>query len=119
MKKKVLITLLTAVIIAASYFAYETYAASITVKGDVVDVVKVLRGQDGKITVDQAKSMMSKGQPVALKADNGKIYFIYAASGAYAVRKLAMYADKKVEVTGTSKKVGGLNVIIASGIDGK
>jgi hypothetical protein len=119
MNKKILIPVLTALILAVSYMAFDVYAASETVVGDVVEVAKVLQGQDGKVSSADAMAMISQGKPIALKADNGTIYFVYAGSGANAAKKLAKLADGKVEVTGKTKKVGGMNVIIAASFKNK
>ncbi len=80
--------------------------------GQVVSFNELVLNQDGVITADQAKDLVSRGQLLAFKADNGKVYFLYNADGSYAAKKMAQYAGAKVGVYGTVKKVKNLNLFI-------
>lgn len=119
MKKTVFIPFLLVIIAAVSYFAYDAYAAEVTIEGKVVDVVKMFKGQNADLTPAEAQTLRSKGKPMAVKATDGKVYFIYAASGANASKRLAKNADKTVTITGRKKVVNGINIIISSSIVGK
>ncbi len=114
MNKKVLLPMMMVLIASFSYIAYDAYAADATFTGKAVDITKLVKGQDAIITADEANTLKSKGKPIAFQADNGQVYFVYTASGASAVKRLAKYADKKITITGKTKSVGGINVIIGA-----
>lgn len=80
--------------------------------GHVVSFNELVLNQDGVITADQAKDLVSRGQLLAFKADNGKVYFLYNADGSYAAKKMAQFAGTKVGVYGTVKKMKNLNMFI-------
>lgn len=116
MKKTVIIPLVLVIVAAISYLAYDAYAAEVTIEGKVVDVTKMLKGQNADVTPADVESLRSKGSPVAVKGNDGKVYFIYTESGANATKRLIKVADKTVSITGAKKVVNGVNIIIASNI---
>ncbi len=114
MNKKVLLPLMMVVIAALSYMAHDAYAASVTLTGKTVDVTQIVKGQKADLTPETAKTLQAKGKPIAFLADNGKVYFVYTASGSNAIKRLVKYAGKKITITGKTKSVGGINVIIGA-----
>lgn len=87
------------------------------IKGQVVSFNDLAMGGTGKVTKDQAKELAEKGNPIVFKS--GKtIYFVYNEDGTFAGKKLANYANNEnVGIIGKTKKVNGINIIIASMIE--
>ena len=87
------------------------------IKGQVVSFNDLVLGGKGTITKDQAKELAEKGNPIVFKS--GKtIYFVYNEDGSFAGKKLANYANNAtVGIIGKTKKVNGINIIIANIIE--
>jgi len=87
------------------------------IKGQVVSFNDLVMGGTGKVTKDQAKELAEKGNPIVFKS--GKtIYFVYNEDGSFASKKLASFANNEfVGIVGKTKKVNGINIIIASMIE--
>ncbi|HRP01509.1 MAG TPA: hypothetical protein PLE30_02565 [Candidatus Kapabacteria bacterium] len=87
------------------------------IKGQVVSLNDIVIGGKGTITKDQAKELAEKGNPIVFKS--GKtIYFVYNEDGSFAGKKLASYANNAtVGIVGKTKKVNGINIIIATIIE--
>lgn len=87
------------------------------IKGQVVSFNDLVMGGKGTVTKDQAKELAEKGNPIVFKS--GKtIYFVYNEDGTFAGKKLANYANNaNVGIVGKTKKVNGINIIIASMIE--
>ena len=87
------------------------------IKGQVVSFNDLVLGGKGTITKDQAKELAEKGNPIVFKS--GKtIYFVYNEDGSFAGKKLANYANNPtVGIIGKTKKVNGINIIIANIIE--
>lgn len=91
------------------------------IKGKVVSLNDIVGGGSGKVNKDQAKELAEKGNPIVFMVGEGKsakIYFVYNEDGTFAGKKLAKYADNEfVGIIGKTKKVKGLNIIIAEMIE--
>jgi hypothetical protein len=90
-------------------------------KGTVIDLNDWLKGGAGKVSKDQALKLAENGSPIVLMVGSGKsakIYFVVNTDGSFAGKNLAKYANNKfIGVTGKTKKVGGMNVIVADMIE--
>lgn len=91
--------------------------ASKPIKGQVVSFNDLVLGGKGIVTKDQAKELAEKGNPIVFKS--GKtIYFVYNEDGSFAGKKLANFANNAtVGIIGKTKKVNGINIIIANIIE--
>ncbi len=112
----VLIAVMFAVVSSSDMYAQAKKAPK-PIKGQVVSFNDVVFGGKGNITKDQAKELAEKGNPIVFKS--GKtIYFVYNEDGSFAGKKLASYANNEtVGIVGKTKKVNGINIIIASIIE--
>jgi len=112
----ILIAVLFTAISATDSLA-QTKKAPKPIKGQVVSFNDLVMGGKGTVTKDQAKELAEKGNPIVFKS--GKtIYFVYNEDGSFASKKLANYANNEfVGIIGKTKKVNGINIIIASMIE--
>lgn len=86
--------------------------------GHVCELAKEMQGRDGKLTKDKAMKVFAKAQPLVLKTEKGKIYFVFNTDGSYAGKKLAAYAGPSLlGINGKLKKVNGMSIIIAEKMD--
>jgi hypothetical protein len=86
--------------------------------GNICDLSKVIKGGEGKLSKEKAAKLLSRAQPLVLKTEKGKVYFVFNADGSYAGKKLAAYAGSSlVGINGKLKKVNGMNIIIADKMD--
>ncbi|MFC2130633.1 hypothetical protein ACFLSQ_04305 [Bacteroidota bacterium] len=92
-----------------------------THEGRVASFNDLVIGGSGDVTKDKAEELYKKGQPIVFVTGQGKsakVYFVFNESGTYMGKRLAKYADSKiVKVTGKTKKVNGVNIIIASKVE--
>ena len=110
------VAVLAVLIAITTVFVYEAYSQK-PIEGQVVSFNDLVMGGKGKITKEQAEKLAENGNPVVFKSGN-TIYFVYNEDGSFAGKKLAKYANnEKVGIIGKTKKVSGLNVIIASMIE--
>ena len=95
----------------------QTKKSSKPIKGQVVSFNDLVLGGKGTVTKEQAKELAEKGNPIVFKS--GKtIYFVYNEDGSFAAKKLANYANNAtVGIIGKTKKVNGINIIIANIIE--
>lgn len=86
------------------------------IKGQIVDFSALVLGGNGVINKKKATALVAKGKPLVFKVGN-KIYFVFNADGSFAAKNLVKYANNKfVGIIGKTKKVNGLNIIIADKI---
>lgn len=87
------------------------------IKGTIVSFNDLVMGGSGKVNKAQAKELVAKGQPLAFKVKT-KVYFVFNEDGSYADKKLAKYsANNFIGIIGKTKKVHGINIIIAEKIE--
>ena len=111
MKKfKILLPVLALVLSIAAI--NELYAAELT--GEVVNLQKIIKGQDGAISKAEAIDHFKSGGLFAYKTSDGKIYMVFNTDGSVADRQLAKNADNKsLKITGKVHKDKGFQYIIA------
>jgi hypothetical protein len=115
MRKILAIAAGVAVVVAMSV---STFAADITVKGEVVDVACAMKKGDGGKGAAHAGCAMAcakKGQPVGILTTDA----IYVVSGEWAANNNAKMLDfvaKQVEVTGEVTEKGGKKVMTVKSI---
>lgn len=110
------------ILMAGLLFALDAPAKSNKpIKGTIVSFNDLVMGGSGKINKIQAKELVAKGSPLVFKVGNGKrakVYFVFNEDGSYAGKKLAKYAANNfVGIIGKTKKVHGINIIIAETIE--
>jgi hypothetical protein len=85
--------------------------ASVTVKGEVVDLVCYLdHGAEGEKHAKCANTCISEGLPVGIKADDGKLYTVVGAHKPLN-KELAQYAGKTVALRGKVVSKDGMNLL--------
>lgn len=116
MINKLSASLLILLLAVSTVFVFEAYSQK-PIVGQVVSLNDIVMGGKGTVSKDEAKRLAENGNPIVFKS--GKtIYFVYNEDGSFAGKKLANFAaNEKVGVVGKTKKVNGLNVIIASMIE--
>lgn len=92
------------------------------IKGRVASFTDiVIMGGDGTVDKAKATEMAEKGQPIVFVVGTGKsakIYFVFNEDGTYGGKNLAKYANNKfIGIIGKTKKVNGINIIIATQIE--
>ena len=88
--------------------------------GVVISLLDFATGGTGEVNKAKATELVSKGQPLAIKAGTAKkpvIYIIANPDGTISNKKLAELANGKVGVVGKIKKRNGMNVIISDIIE--
>jgi len=87
------------------------------IRGQVISLNDLVLNGKGRVTKDQAKELAEQGNPIVFLS--GKtVYFVYNEDGSFAGKKLANYANNEVVgIVGKTKKVNGLNILIASIIE--
>lgn len=87
------------------------------IRGQVVSLNDLVLNGKGRVTKDQAKELAEQGNPIVFLS--GKtVYFVYNEDGSFAGKKLANYANNEtVGIVGITRKVNGLNILIASMIE--
>jgi hypothetical protein len=102
-----LVAALPAVVSAAEQEGSQT----ITVKGEVIDMVCYTdSGASGKDHADCAKVCISAGLPVGLKGEDGKIYLLVGEHKPMN-KELVEYAAKTISVRGKAVSRDGVNMI--------
>jgi len=80
--------------------------------GNVVNLNAVAIGGDASLTAERAEDLTKRGQLLGFMANN-QVYFVYNQDGTYASKKLAKSAGSQVKISGTAKKMNGINILIA------
>lgn len=94
---------------------YEAYSQK-PITGQIVSLNNILMGGNGTVTMDEATKLANNGNPIVFKSGN-TIYFVYNEDGSFAGKRIAKHAGTaKVSITGKTKKVKGINIIIMSSI---
>ena len=110
------LTVLAIIIAVSTVFITESYSQK-PIQGQVVSFNDIVKGGKGTVTKEEAKTLAENGNPIVFKSGK-KIYFVYNEDGTFASKKLANYANNaKVGIVGKTKKVNGIDIIIASMID--
>jgi hypothetical protein len=116
MLNRLSLTVLALLIAISTVFIADSYAQK-PIQGQVVSLNDIVMGGKGKITKDEALKLAENGSPIVFKSGK-KIYFVYNDDGTFAGKRLAKYAsNEKVGIVGKTKKVNGIDIIIASMID--
>ncbi len=87
-----------------------------TLTGKVVSLNGMIVGGNAEVSAKDAASLFERAQPLVLKADNGKVYWVFNTDGSYAGKNLAKKAGSKIGIIGKVKAINGLRVIIAAKI---
>lgn len=110
--KKIILSVLVLVFMFALEPMVNTLIAQDPVQGYVASFNDLVAGKDGKMTKDQANSLMSAGAPIVFVAGN-KVYFPIYADGQNAANLLTNLAEtENIGVLGQTKSAGGLNFIV-------
>jgi len=111
------IAFLSITFLSSDLIAQKKSTSSKPIKGQVVSLNDLVLNGKGRITKDQAKELAEQGNPIVFLS--GKtVYFVYNEDGSFAGKRLANYANNEVVgIVGKTKKVNGLNIIIASIIE--
>jgi adenylylsulfate kinase-like enzyme len=111
------IAFLSITFLSSDLIAQKKRTSSKPIKGQVVSLNDLVLNGKGRITKDQAKELAEQGNPIVFLS--GKtVYFVYNEDGSFAGKKLANYANNEVVgIVGKTKKVNGLNILIASIIE--
>ncbi len=116
MLNKIVVLILVMFVAFSTVFVADSFAQK-PIKGQVVSLNDIVMGGKGKITKEQAVELAEKGSPVVFKSGK-KIYFVYNEDGTFAGKKLAKYASNEVVgIVGKTKKINGIEIIIATMID--
>ena len=96
----------------------EAEVSKAPMKYQIVVLGDVVTGNYRKLNKSEAAKLRGKGRVLAVKDENGKIYFVYTQGGSFAGKRLAKYADSKfIGITGKVKRQYGMNIIIAEKIE--
>lgn len=83
-------------------------------RGYVVSLSKVMLGQDGRVTKEEAERLIKNGQPLALMV-NKKVMLVFNADGSYASNLLARLAPfNTIGVKGKRLTRAGITFIQAA-----
>jgi hypothetical protein len=114
MKPGAIILAVGAMLVATPLIGYgadQSSSDSVTVKGEVVDMVCYTdSGASGKDHADCAKTCISSGLPVGLKGEDGKIYLLVGDHKPMN-DELAKYAAQTITVKGKAVSRDGFNMI--------
>ncbi len=96
----------------------ETVSSTTAMKYQIVILDDVVTGNYRKLNKSEADKLKGKGRVLAVKGENGQIYFVYTQGGSFAGKRLAKHADSEfIGITGKVKKQYGMNIIIAEKIE--
>lgn len=116
--KKIMVVL-TLLAVALAYITVSSQSNPI--KGQVVSFNDIAGGGTGEVNKEQAKKLADEGNPIVFKVGSGstaKIYFVFNQDGTFGSKNLAKYANNKfVGIVGKTKRVKGINIIIAEMIE--
>lgn len=118
MKKTAIFSLIAFVIVAFA-FAGRDYAeaASPVSEGYVASLDLLVKGGDGKVDKDVAKSKLQDGSPLVF-VSGGKAYIVLSEGGTYDGLNLSKYAVfSAIGVKGSKSSKGGVSYIIAESIN--
>ncbi|MFC2130634.1 hypothetical protein ACFLSQ_04310 [Bacteroidota bacterium] len=96
----------------------EVEVSKAPMKYQIIVLDDVVTGNYRKLNKSEADKLKGKGRVLAVKGDNGQIYFVYTQGGSFAGKRLAKHADSEfIAITGKVKKQYGMNIIIAEKIE--
>jgi hypothetical protein len=91
------------------------------IKGSIASLNNLIMGGSGDVNKAQAEALADKGQPIVFITGSGRsatVYFVFNQDGSFAGKKLAKYANNKnIGIVGKTKRVRGINIIIAEMIE--
>jgi hypothetical protein len=97
--------------LAVAAIAAEEKAETVTVKGEVLDMVCYLdHGASGEKHAKCARTCIESGTPVGLKGEDGKTYVVIGQHQP-ANKELAPYAGKSVTLRGKVVTRDGMNLL--------
>jgi len=86
-----------------------------TVTGEILDMeCYMTSGAHGADHKECAASCISRGEPVGILADDGKVYLLIKGKDAAAFAEAKKHAGEMVTVTGTLSEKGGVQALIVS-----
>jgi len=108
---RISLLLASAMIGVAPAILYAAEEETVTVKGEVIDMVCYTdSGASGKDYADCAKTCISAGLPVGLKGEDGKIYMLIGDHKPMN-NELVKYAAQTITVKGKAVSRDGVNMI--------
>ena len=115
--------IIASVIFSLLFAVVNTEAATKTttpkpLKGKIVSLDDVVKGKkDLKLTKEKPNELLADGTPLVFLY-NKKIYFVQTEGGDFAFKKIVSFAHREwVGITGKTKTVNGINIIIMSDIN--
>lgn len=86
-------------------------------QGYVASLDGLVGGGTGKVSKDEANSIISRGGLLVFKAGND-VYFVYNEDGSFAAKRLASFANSSnVGLLGKTQTKGGIKIFIMNHID--
>jgi hypothetical protein len=86
-----------------------------TVTGEILDMECYMSsGAHGADHKECAASCISRGEPVGILADDGKVYLLIKGKDAAVFAEAKKHAGEMVTVTGTLSEKGGVQALIVS-----
>ncbi len=121
MKIKFVSLFLILAFVALTFISSESQAqkrsSTKTIKGQVISLNDLVLNGNGRVTKEQAQELANNGNPIVFLS-NRTVYFVYNEDGSFAGKRLANFANNKtVGIVGITRKVNGLNIIIANMIE--
>ena len=114
LKKITSISLPVLLFIAMTSFIYKNVEIK-TVTGEILDMECYMNsGAHGPDHKECAASCISRGEPVGILADDGKVYLLIKGKDAAAFAEAKKHAGEMVTVTGTLSEKGGVQALIVS-----
>jgi len=114
LKKITSISLPVLLFIAMTSFIYKNVEIK-TVTGEILDMECYMNsGAHGPDHKECAASCISRGEPVGILADDGKVYLLIKGKDAAGFAEAKKHAGEMVTVTGTLSEKGGVQALIVS-----
>lgn len=91
-----------------------------TVTGEILDMkCYMTSGAHGADHKDCAASCISRGEPMGVLADDGKVYLLIKGKDSAAFEEAKKHAGDMVTVTGTLSEKGGVQALIVTEVKAK
>ena len=114
LKKITGISLPVLLFITMTSFIYKNVEIK-TVTGEILDMECYMNsGAHGPDHKECAASCISRGEPVGILADDGKVYLLIKGKDAAGFAEAKKHAGEMVTVTGTLSEKGGVQALIVS-----
>ena len=119
LKKITSISLPVLLFIAMTSFIYKNVEIK-TVTGEILDMECYMNsGAHGPDHKECAASCISRGEPVGILADDGKVYLLIKGKDAAGFAEAKKHAGEMVTVTGTLSEKNGVQALIVTEVKPK